>query len=255
MDTISRFGDSARGLSRNPLGIIALFIVLIYGFASLVVGFSDKLQPSERTPIIWFLVLSPLVVLAVFGWLVSRHHEKLYAPKDYTDDESFLKSLPNRNKAREDIDKLDEKIGTRIYNAITSADNVNKLKRPHDNIENILENIANITSKEVLASAFLTIDATEFVDNGKFVFSFPTSAFSTLNELIDEIYFKLAKYVEVYTYGYLWVLEDAKSGKVIRNARMITNAGPGSRVTDIRSLSDVGIGDGARLIVRKPKST
>jgi hypothetical protein len=32
------------------LGIIALFIVRIYGFASLVVGFSSNLQSAERYP-------------------------------------------------------------------------------------------------------------------------------------------------------------------------------------------------------------
>src|SRR5256885_10550792 len=36
--------ECAKNLARNPLGIIALFIVLVYGFASLMVGFSDKLQ-------------------------------------------------------------------------------------------------------------------------------------------------------------------------------------------------------------------
>jgi lipopolysaccharide export LptBFGC system permease protein LptF len=63
---------------RNPLGIIALFIVLIYGFASLVLTFGANLQSEERLPIVWFLVLFPVLALVVFGWLVSRHHAKLY---------------------------------------------------------------------------------------------------------------------------------------------------------------------------------
>lgn len=92
MDTLSAFGKTARGLARNPLGIIALFIVLIYGFASLVVGFSDRLVGTEKLPLIWFLVIFPCLVLAVFGWLVSRHHTKLYAPSDYRGDESFIQA-------------------------------------------------------------------------------------------------------------------------------------------------------------------
>ena len=35
---LSTFGKIARDLARNPLGIIALFIVLIYGFAALLMG-------------------------------------------------------------------------------------------------------------------------------------------------------------------------------------------------------------------------
>lgn len=87
---IKDIGNVAQGLARNPLGIIALFIVLIYGFASLVVGASSQLQTSERLPIIWFMVLFPVVVIFVFSWLVSCHHNKLYAPSDYQDEKHFI---------------------------------------------------------------------------------------------------------------------------------------------------------------------
>lgn len=93
MSTLKEFGDTAKALAKNPLGIIAFFIVLIYGFAALVVGASGQLGPGERDPIIWFLVFFPLIVLGVFGWLVSRHYEKLYASRDYTSDDAFLKAL------------------------------------------------------------------------------------------------------------------------------------------------------------------
>jgi hypothetical protein len=88
--SIVDFSNSAVRLARNPLGIIALFIVLIYGFASLVVGFSEKISIEERLPIIWFMVLFPLVVIGVFSWLVSRHHKKLYAPFDFKDERHFF---------------------------------------------------------------------------------------------------------------------------------------------------------------------
>jgi hypothetical protein len=39
-DQVRVFGDVAKGLARNPLGIIALFIVLVYGFASPVTAFA-----------------------------------------------------------------------------------------------------------------------------------------------------------------------------------------------------------------------
>ncbi|MDD2657699.1 MAG: histidine kinase [Candidatus Pacebacteria bacterium] len=100
---LSTFANSAKDLSRNPLGIIALFIVLVYGFVCLLFGFSaDSLQSEERTPLVWFVVLFPVLVLLLFGWLVSRHHDKLYAPSDYRDDKSFLATLQQAtlNKAQ-----------------------------------------------------------------------------------------------------------------------------------------------------------
>ncbi len=68
---LGEFGSSAKSLSRNPLGIIALFIVLVYGLASLVIITGGSLSASERLPIIYFLIVFPFVVLGVFTYLVS----------------------------------------------------------------------------------------------------------------------------------------------------------------------------------------
>ncbi len=89
------FGKTATRLSHNPLGILALFLVLVYGFACLVVGFgAESLNGSvERLPLIWFLVLFPVLVLGVFYLLVTRHHRKLYAPSDYKDEKLFVTPL------------------------------------------------------------------------------------------------------------------------------------------------------------------
>jgi CheY-like chemotaxis protein len=88
---VENFGETAKGLARNPLGIIALFIVLVYAMAALVAA-TGTLTSTERVPIIYFLVAFPVIVLLVFGWLVSRHSEKLYAPSDFRDDKSWLES-------------------------------------------------------------------------------------------------------------------------------------------------------------------
>jgi hypothetical protein len=94
MTQLLEFGKTARSLARNPLGIIALFIVLLYAIAGLVLGVSaTKLEASERLPLVWFIVIFPFAVLAVFSWLVSMHHKKLYAPSDFKSDDAFLQAL------------------------------------------------------------------------------------------------------------------------------------------------------------------
>lgn len=85
------FSKTAKSLARNPLGIIALFIVLIYGVAGLVTAFSSSLTTNERLPLIWFLVIFPVVVLIVFAWLVSRHSGKLFSPSDFRNEENYVK--------------------------------------------------------------------------------------------------------------------------------------------------------------------
>ena len=85
---------SMKDLVRNPLGIVALFISLIYAFANLLLGATvSSLSAQERYPLIIFIVLFPVIVLGVFYRLVSKHHGKLYAPGDYKDDQSFLRTL------------------------------------------------------------------------------------------------------------------------------------------------------------------
>ena len=90
-DQVKSFGDIAKSLARNPLGFIALFIVMVYGFASLVTAFAKSFTEAERLPLIYFLVIFPFLVLGVFSWLVSRHSGKLFAPSDFKNEENYVK--------------------------------------------------------------------------------------------------------------------------------------------------------------------
>lgn len=104
---IDEFGRTAQRLARNPLGIIALFLVLVYGIAGLVLGLSaSSLAAGERQPLVWFLVAFPVLVLVVFYQMVTKHHVKLYAPQDFPDAEGFFRALT----PREQRERLDEEI-------------------------------------------------------------------------------------------------------------------------------------------------
>jgi CheY-like chemotaxis protein len=93
VDSIGNLGDTAKSLARNPLGIIALFIVMAYGFASLVTAFAGSLSSQERMPLIYFLIFFPVLVLGVFTWLVVNHSAKLYSPSDVGGGENYIKML------------------------------------------------------------------------------------------------------------------------------------------------------------------
>jgi CheY-like chemotaxis protein len=90
-DRTRDFSETAKSLARNPLGIIALFIVLVYGFASMVTVFSSSFTSSERVPLIYFLMLFPILVLAVFTWLVAKHSTKLFAPSDFRNEDNYVR--------------------------------------------------------------------------------------------------------------------------------------------------------------------
>lgn len=94
-DQTKGFGETATSLARNPLGIIALFIVLVYGFASLVTAFAGSFSAAERLPLVYFLIVFPVLVLGVFAWLVSKHSGKLFAPSDFKDEDNYVKMQMN----------------------------------------------------------------------------------------------------------------------------------------------------------------
>jgi hypothetical protein len=94
-------------MARGPLGIIALFISLIYAISALLLAASvTQLSQGNKTPLICFIVLFPFAVLIMFSWLVAGHHKKLYAPSDFRSDDSFLRIAgiePRVNVARNPI--------------------------------------------------------------------------------------------------------------------------------------------------------
>jgi CheY-like chemotaxis protein len=87
---LKEFGTTAKSLSHNPLGIIALFILLVYGLACLVVITGGSMSVSEKLPIIYFLIVFPFVVLGVFTYLVAFRAGQLFAPGDFKKEETYL---------------------------------------------------------------------------------------------------------------------------------------------------------------------
>lgn len=149
--------ERANGLSRNPLGIIALFVSLIYGFACLVLStsISNLHDDSERLPLIWFIIIFPLVILVAFIFLVIKHHEKLYAPSDFRGDDSFIQTI-DKNKLKEK--KLEE---------------VKTLESAPESEENIQTESNSETVK------------TDLEENKTFIDSTPSKNEPSENELLD----------------------------------------------------------------------
>ena len=63
--------------------------MMVYGFASLVTAFARSFTAAERLPLIYFLIVFPVLVLGVFFWLVSRYG--LFAPSDFKNEENYIK--------------------------------------------------------------------------------------------------------------------------------------------------------------------
>lgn len=247
MSELGTFSTAAKGLARNPLGIIALFIVLIYGFAALTLGINTALQSAERLPLVWFLVIFPLIVLLTFAWLVSMHHEKLYGPGDYKTDEGFLEGMKTRARFEAELRAQQDQLKASIRE--TLAESSAPGSTSGKDIDTLMEKLSN----EIDRVTTVTVDAREFLDDKTAVFHLPIAAFKSLNDLTDAVFFKLTPAVRPFEYGHSWVLRNKDGNEVVRNARMITRTGPGHPLPDTRTLGEVGIKAGATLIVEPPK--
>lgn len=113
---IKEFGQNAQRLARNPLGIIALFLVLVYGIAT-IVAISPILDHDQRQIIIYFIIIFSFSVLGMFYLLVTKHPDKLYAPSDFVDEANFTKMFEislDRSPKFSNLEDLTEKIQKEI---------------------------------------------------------------------------------------------------------------------------------------------
>lgn len=108
---MNNFLKETRYFLRNPLGIIGLFITIVYLIAAILLNNGlDKLHGNlERLPLIGFVVLFPIIILFVFYRLVTKHYDKIYGPTDFKTDSAFLKYKNISFATREDVKINDEK--------------------------------------------------------------------------------------------------------------------------------------------------
>lgn len=110
------FGDIAVKLSRNPLGVLSLAFVLVYGIAGLVCA-SSALQAGERLVLVWFVALFPMVAFAAFYRLVTKHASKLFGPSDFSDEASFL-AYTSGQRTSEQAMRTSRAAGGRTQNGV-----------------------------------------------------------------------------------------------------------------------------------------
>jgi hypothetical protein len=93
-DMVDPFLENAKHFAKNPLGIIALFIVMIYAVGSIViVSAKPEFYANYFHPAILFLSLFPALVLIVFALLVALVPSHLYGPHDFANQDNFFRGI------------------------------------------------------------------------------------------------------------------------------------------------------------------
>ncbi len=106
---MKEFLESAVKLARNPLGIVALLITLVYAIAGLAAT-SKVFDPDERKILVIFLVVFPALVLIAIYRFVTKHNDKLYAPSDFSDENHFMRIVESQLKKSPTIGVIESEL-------------------------------------------------------------------------------------------------------------------------------------------------
>ena len=108
----------------NQLIIIAVLIGLIYIAAGIVLAFANQaFDGYQKWPLIIFMAVFPLFAIAMFAWLVSKHHTKLYTATPTIAEMSLNTLTPDQQRR-----KLNSEVSLIISsNGIANSDGKKKI--------------------------------------------------------------------------------------------------------------------------------
>lgn len=119
--------------------------------------------------------------------------------------------------------------------------------RSEKEISEMLASVADKTIKAIREESFLTIDTRPLLGTKGEILQLPYDQFPSVSSLLDSVWSSMRQYVGAMNYGVTWVLRDATSDKVFKDAGRtwaIKNVGI---FRDDRTLISVGMKPGMKL--------
>jgi hypothetical protein len=78
------------GHIKNPLTVVAIFAGIVEVSGTIVL---PCILPANQATYMWFLMIFPTLLVAIFFLTLNFNHTVLYAPSDFRDDQAFLDAL------------------------------------------------------------------------------------------------------------------------------------------------------------------
>lgn len=144
---MNNLGDK-NNFFKNPIGVIGIFLVLTEAIASIVIV-KSTLNDLQNTILVLFISLFPCLILGVFYILVTRHHEKLYSPSDYKDEQNFV-NIYNNTTQKNERKRVDSSREELDKNLASTDYNINTIKEALINIMEWQKKIVSITEDDVI---------------------------------------------------------------------------------------------------------
>lgn len=148
----------------NPLTIIAIFAGLAEVAGTVALGFLDR---DAQNIFIWFVMLFPAVLVALFFLTLNFNAKVLYAPSDFKDEKNFLNTLgvsKNLEKIQKKLERAEKEIVSRVLSEIKNENDIEKIKLSaivrkelepvQENVEAVRFSVSNFTTENPSAEVF-----------------------------------------------------------------------------------------------------
>jgi hypothetical protein len=231
----------------SPLWIMALFIGLCEAAAVVAAATTDG---GTQTMFAIFAVAFPLIILGTFVWLLLTHPANLYSPSQYTDTttiDAYVAAL--RRESRDSRAVLQDAISEALVTTVTAEQG----ERPGRLTEDLRAQVTEAIEGAVDRSS-VTVDRSAFGEDGDEPIRIPVTRKTTVQALLDSIYFELRPAVEPFTYGSAWVLFDEGNSEIEAHGMkraFFKDTGVAVRLRgDTRRLAEAGITPGMHLTAR-----
>jgi hypothetical protein len=114
-------------------------------------------------------------------------------------------------------------------------------------ISKLLAGVADKTMEAIREEGFLTIDTRPLLGRKGEILQLPYHQIPSVSSLLDYVWSSMMLNIQSYTYGVKWVLRDAESGKVFKNAGRTWAMQNTNKFLDDRALSSIGVKPGMKL--------
>ena len=229
----------------SPLWVISLFIALCEIIAGIAV---IRAEGATRAAFAAFAVVFPFVVLATFVWLLVQHSDKLYSPNQYVGTgltpaafaEARAKAFAVGQQSAEDRTEVyAEAVSQAVAESVADTDGA--VANTEALGEQIVENVRRLVEERSVRVELGVLDPE------RPPLDIPVTSKTTVQTLLDRVYFAIADYVEPYHYNESWVLARSDGSRLTSiGTSWAAEHGLGD---DRRTLSKAGINAGDTLTV------
>lgn len=225
----------------NPLWIIALFL----GLSETTVGIAAALSSGWVQGLLAvFAVAFPVLVSAVFFFILWQRPEVLYAPGDFPEHVSintYVDGMRRRAAAGPDAIQavVNDMLRTVLPDALSSASDASDV---------VEETLAN--ANQVLVERTLSVDISPITGVPGDLFRSTVYSTQTVSDFLDALWEHLRDFVAPFRYGRDWILVDQQNNKPLRNLGSYWSERNDTEA-DYRLLSGVGITPASHLVARR----